>query len=637
MKNILKQKLDDARLYWQLLDKLDSNTNTGESNLTADEFYGYFKSLNYPEDVSTQADDDIYEYLNENLNNDTMFEKLNNTLDVDEVKNAIRELKTGKAAGHDLIINELYINASEVLAPVLTCLFNNVFQNGYFPSIWTNGIIVPLLKKGSLNNVDNYRGITLLSTLGKLFTRVLNNRLMFWADSHSILMDAQAGFRKGRSTVDNTFILHNIVNVCLNQNQRLYCSFIDFRKAFDYGNRDCLWYKMILKGIRGKIFNIIHSMYQNVKSQVRVNGVLSEQFDCHLGVRQGESLSPFLFSLFVNDMEQELKDKGVNGISIDDLKLYPLLYADDSVIFSSTREGLQMGLDVLHDYCTKWRVIINTDKTKEMIFRKGGILSKDDHWFYGDKRLDIVNTFNYVGIVFSYTGKWSQTQTTLADKAKQAMFKLNRKLYHLYDPQPEFCCELFDRLIAPILMYGSEVWGFHSADAVERVHLNFCKKVLKVKKTTTSNIVYGELGRFPLQLQRYFRIIKYWLKIVCHKGNPLVCKMYDSLYKRLNEDENIINWAIFTRNLLFKLGFADVWTAQGVGNTHRFFYIFVNSGYMISLYKAGLEIWRLVQIWNCIDMWKWGFLIVYILMLLPFLNIDMQCVNFSPEITGLQL
>ena len=126
-------------------------------------------------------------------------------------------------------------------------------------------------------------------------------------------------------------------------------------------------------------------MYQNVKSQVRVNGVLSEQFDCHLGVRQGESLSPFLFSLFVNDMEQELKDKGVNGISIDDLKLYLLLYADDSVIFSSTREGLQMGLDVLHDYCTKWRLTINTDKTKVMVFRKGGILSKDDHWFYREK------------------------------------------------------------------------------------------------------------------------------------------------------------------------------------------------------------------------------------------------------------
>ena len=78
-------------MYWQLLDILDSNTNTGKSNLTADEFYMYFKSLNNPEDISTQADDDIYEYSNENLNNDTMFEELNNTLEVDEVNNAIRE------------------------------------------------------------------------------------------------------------------------------------------------------------------------------------------------------------------------------------------------------------------------------------------------------------------------------------------------------------------------------------------------------------------------------------------------------------------------------------------------------------------------------------------------------------------
>ena len=110
-------------------------------------------------------------------------------------------------------------------------------------------------------------------------------------------------------------------------------------------------------------------------------------------------------------MKQALKDKGVDGISIADLKLY-LPYADDSVIFSSTRKGLQMGLDVLHDHCAKWRLIINTDKTKVMVFRKGGILTKNDHWFYGYKRLDIVNTFNYVSIVFSYTGKWSQTQTT---------------------------------------------------------------------------------------------------------------------------------------------------------------------------------------------------------------------------------
>ena len=178
--------------------------------------------------------------------------------------------------------------------------------------------------------------------------------------------------------------------------------------------------------------------------------------------------------------------------------------------------------------------------------------------------------------------------------------------------------------------------GFHSADAVEKVHLNFCKKVLKVKKTTTSNIVYGELGRFPLQLQRYFRIINYWLKIVCHKGNPLVCKMYDTLYKRLNEDENIINWASLTRNLLFKLGFADVWTAQGVGNTHRFLNIckqrlhdqFIQGWFGDMETGSDMELYRHVKV-------RFSYSLYFDVVTIPKYN--MQCVNFLPEITGLQL
>ena len=89
------------------------------------------------------------------------------------------------------------------------------------PTSWSEGIIIPIHKKGSRDKVDNYRGITLLSTLGKLFTRVLNNRLNFWSDIYSVLIDAQGGFRSGRSTVDSIFILHGLINNCLN-NQRNY-------------------------------------------------------------------------------------------------------------------------------------------------------------------------------------------------------------------------------------------------------------------------------------------------------------------------------------------------------------------------------------------------------------------------------
>ena len=226
-----------------------------------------------------------------------------------------------------------------------------------------------------------------MSTLGKLFTRVLNNRLNFWSDTHSVLIDAQGGFRSGRSTVDSIFILHGLINNCLNNSKKLYCAFVDFRKAFDYIRRDCLWYKLLQNGISGNMYDIIRNMYESVVSKVKINGELSESFECYIGVRQGECLSPFLFSIYINDLEKEFIEKGMKGITISDFKMFLLLYADDAVIFSETQEDLQHGIYILHDYCKRWRLEVNIQKTKIVVFRKGGRLSHDDHWFYGDQRL----------------------------------------------------------------------------------------------------------------------------------------------------------------------------------------------------------------------------------------------------------
>ena len=104
----------------------------------------------------------------------------------------------------------------------------------------------------------------------------------------------------------------------------------------------------------------------------------------------------------------EFETLGAEAICSDNVKLFLLLYADDSVIMSESREGLQKGLDLMYDYCVRWRLTVNTDKTKVLVFRKGGQLSHDDHWFYGDSLLENVNTFSYLGIVFSCTGSWAQ-------------------------------------------------------------------------------------------------------------------------------------------------------------------------------------------------------------------------------------
>ncbi len=241
-----------------------------------------------------------------------------------------------------------------------------------FPDSWSDGHIIPLHKKGNINSTNNYRGITLVSTVGKLFTRVLNNRLSAWAEQYFVYIEAQAGFRKNMSTVDHIFVLHSLITKFTNKGSKLFCAFVDFTKAFDYVVRDNLWYKLLQLGVKGKMLNVIKSMYNNVKTRVKYNNQLSDEFPCVLGVRQGECLSPFLFAMYINDLEDELCNKGLDGIDIGMIKLFLLLYADDIIIFSESAEGLQNGLNILFDYCQKWKLIVNTDKTKIMIFRKGG-------------------------------------------------------------------------------------------------------------------------------------------------------------------------------------------------------------------------------------------------------------------------
>ena len=226
-------------------------------------------------------------------------------------------------------------------------------------------------KKGSIHDVENYRGITLLSTLGKLFTRVLNNRLSDWAESYYVLTGAQAGFRAHMGTVDNSFVLHGLISHLLNQGNKLYCAFVDFTKAFDYIVRDNLWYKLIKLGLRGNIINIIKSMYSSVKSRVKFNNNLGNEFYCNLGVRQGECLSPLLFSLFLNDIEEHFIISGAEGLDIHMFKIFMLLYADDIIVFSNSPEELQKSLDLLSVYCKRWKMSINVAKTKVMVFRKG--------------------------------------------------------------------------------------------------------------------------------------------------------------------------------------------------------------------------------------------------------------------------
>ena len=428
-------------------------------------------------------------------------------------------------------------------------------------------------KKGDINNVNNYRGITLLSVLGKLFSRILNNRLIEWAEMYQVYIESQAGFRKCMSTVDNIFVLHGLITYMLNGGKQFYCAFIDFSKAFDYVVRDILWYELVKLGVRGQILKVIKSMYENIKSMVKSNNELSDQFTCSLGVRQGECLSPFLFAMYVNDIEDFFYAKGAEGVDATMFKLFLLLhvYADDITVFAETAVGLQNGLNILHEYCSKWKLTVNIEKSKIMVFRKGGLLPNDLKFYYNGSELSIVSSFSYLGVVFKPGGSFSSAQQTLAGQAQKAIFSLNSYLYKFTDISPYHRLELFDKLVTPILNYSgnsAEVWGFCKADKIEVVHLQFCKRLLGLKQCTQNDFVYGDFGTCSFHCRRLFIIIRYWLKVITCNENKYIKHIYNMMLSDIESMPESENWAMLVKRLLCSLGFNNVWLAQGVGNVN---------------------------------------------------------------------
>ncbi len=281
-----------------------------------------------------------------------------------------------------------------------------------------------------------------------------------------------------------------------------------------------------------------------------------------------------LFRNVINDLERTLDTSGVQGLDLSTLKLFILLYADDAVLLSETREDLQLGLNTLHDYCKRWKMILNTDKTKIVVFRAGGRLARLDKWYYGNVELDVVSHFSYLGIVLSQSGSFSRTQQTLAKQGKKALFSMFKMVQKFRGLSPLDLCDLFDKLVVPVLTYGSEIWGFHKADAVEKVHREFMRRVLRVKGTTANEFLYGELGRKPLIVIRYCRIIKYWFKLLKAPEGRLNGYVYGVQKQFMEEHVNKTNWASLLKDLLCEHGFGEVWYSQGVGCEEDFMVVF---------------------------------------------------------------
>ena len=280
------------------------------------------------------------------------------------------------------------------------------------------------------------------------------------------------------------------------------------------------------------------------------------------GVFQGESLSPFLFSMYLNDLDDFLRDSDDVGVQIEQFLLTVLLFADDMVLFSSTRQGLQNALNSLQNYCNLWALTVNTEKTKCVAFKKGGRVGKRDKWYFDGELLETVTTFKYLGFILSSSGKFAKSIATICDQGRIALFNMKSFLHKFPHLDLRTKLKVFNCLVIPVLEYACEIWGFCAADKLDTFYLGFLKSILGVRKTTPSVFIYRELNIYPLKLRRYIRIFKYWLKIIALPDHEPVKSVYNVLKDDASSTPDTVNWVSLLKKILNESGLGYLWESQ---------------------------------------------------------------------------
>ena len=341
-----------------------------------------------------------------------------------------------------------------------------------------------------------------------------------------MLCNEQNGFRPRRSCLDHIFSLHNICKVRKNLKSETFLTFIDFRKAFDCVHHDFLWHKLINKNINGNMYHAIKCLYENPVSCVKVGSHLTDWFPITAGVRQGDSLSPVLFSIFVDDLAEELRNLNC-GIMVGGLQIPALLYADDVVMLAPSFENAQKQLDALHSWCYKWRMTINPAKSQALHVRNPQRPRCDRQLKCGEEDIIFVENYKYLGVFINEFLSPKPTVEALTSSASRSfgrivyMFKkLSNMGFRTYDT-------LYASYVVPIMNYAAGVWGFGDFNDPQVLQNRIIRYFMGVHKFAPVPALHIEMDWLNTRFQRWLEMIRYRNQLATMNDSKLPRIIYE--------------------------------------------------------------------------------------------------------------
>ena len=375
-------------------------------------------------------------------------------LEVDEesIRKIIQKLNINKTSGPDLIESITLKSCCEALLPYMKILFNSSIQSSEIPQDFKDANVVPIFKKGDKQLSCNYRPVSLTSILGKILESLVKNCIADFLNENELVCKSQHRFINKRSTNTNLIEFYDDVLEQFSHGGKLDIIYLDLQKAFV--PHKSLLLKMKMMGIQGKLLKCVQSWLSNRRQRVVMNKIASEWDSVASGVPQGGNLSPLLFVIYINDIDEGVKSKVVKFA--DDLKIW-------APAQNASRQELQNDLNKLHHWTSKWGMNFNVNKCH--VVHWGNNNEKFDYTIDGQV-IPTSTSERDLGVQISNDGKFSEHCEIIVSKANRLVGMICRTFNW---KSKENILTLYQALVRPHLEYGSPLWSPLNAKNIKAI------------------------------------------------------------------------------------------------------------------------------------------------------------------------
>ncbi|XP_045446396.1 uncharacterized protein LOC123654541 [Melitaea cinxia] len=429
-----------------------------------------------------------------------IFTELDKPLSCEEIALAINQQQNRRAVGIDFIPGELLKHGGDELQLAIWEHFDRMWKEEQVPSTFKVSRIRAIYKnKGDRSDCDSYRGVSLLSVPGKVFARVLLNRLMKL--SEQLLPETQFGFRPERGTCEAIFSVRQLQEKSREQGRNLYLCFVDLEKAFDSVPREALWIVLAKIGCTEKFVRLLRLLHDDMECCVAVNDDQSDFFTVTCGVKQGCVLAPTLFALYFAAVVQEViqvtsegvrirfrTDGGIFNLTrlkartkVSHALITEMMYADDLCFVAESPDGLQLLMSVFDESCRKFGLKISVKKTEIMSLDIQGhetLVIK-----LGGEELKQVDKFRYLGSTISSKCDLDAEINSRIGAAAASFGKLDAKVFSSHDLRLATKISVYMAVVLPNILYAAETWTVYRRhiQTLDRFHLNCLRKILNIR------------------------------------------------------------------------------------------------------------------------------------------------------------